>query len=122
LILLLCPSPGSQFATGNGSFLAVLKRLGAPSGGHLSFPIKGVTLAIDFPAGGPEQASLLRELDVVVAGAGGRIYLVKDSRLDPSFVPLMYPRLREWAEVVNRHDPEHRFTSSLVRRLKLRSE
>jgi decaprenylphospho-beta-D-ribofuranose 2-oxidase len=106
--------------SGNGSFLAVLKRLGPSSGGHLSFPIEGITLAVDMPAGGPEQDAILRHLDEVVANAGGRIYLVKDSRMDASFVPRMYPRLNEWAEIVNRHDPEQLFTSSMVRRLNLR--
>jgi hypothetical protein len=34
----------------------------------------------------------------------------------------MYPRQREWAEIVNRHDPDGIFTSSLVRRLNLRGD
>jgi decaprenylphospho-beta-D-ribofuranose 2-oxidase len=109
-------------ASGNGSFLAVLKRLGPASPGHLSFPIEGITLAIDMPAGGPDQAAILARLDSVVARAGGRIYLVKDSRMDASLIPTMYPRQREWAEIVNRHDPDGIFTSSLVRRLNLRGD
>ena len=108
-------------ASGNGSFLAVLKRLGRASRGHLSFPIEGVTLAVDMAAGGEGQARILRELDELVARAGGRVYLVKDSRMDASLVPVMYPRQGEWAEIVNGHDPAGVFTSSLVRRLKLRS-
>jgi len=56
-----------------------------------------------------------------VALGGGRVYLVKDSRLTPSLVDAMYPRRREWAEKVNGYDPEGVFTSSLVRRLRLRS-
>jgi decaprenylphospho-beta-D-ribofuranose 2-oxidase len=108
-------------ASGNGSFLAVLKRFGPSSEGHLSFPIEGITLAVDMPAGGIQQAAILEDLDRIVANAGGRIYLVKDSRLTASFVDIMYPRRREWAEIVNRHDPYGMFTSSLVRRLGLRS-
>jgi decaprenylphospho-beta-D-ribofuranose 2-oxidase len=108
-------------ASGNGSFLAVLKRFGPASQGHLSFPIEGVTLAVDMAAGGADQAKILRGLDELVARAGGRIYMVKDSRMDASFVPMMYPRQGEWAEIVNRHDPAGVLTSSLVRRLKLRS-
>jgi decaprenylphospho-beta-D-ribofuranose 2-oxidase len=57
----------------------------------------------------------------VVTLGGGRVYLVKDSRLTPSVVDAMYPRRREWAEKVNGYDPDGVFTSSLVRRLRLRS-
>ncbi len=109
-------------ASGNGSFLAVLKRLGRASAGHLSFPIEGVTLAVDMAAGGEGQARILHALNELVARAGGRIYMVKDSRTDASFVPVKYPRQSEWAEIVRRHDPEGAFTSSLVRRLKLRGD
>jgi decaprenylphospho-beta-D-ribofuranose 2-oxidase len=108
--------------SGNGSFLAVLKRLGNSNPAPLSFPIKGVTLAVDMPFTGGDQMAVLAHLDNVVAKAGGRIYLVKDSCLDPSFVSTMYPRRQEWASFVNRYDPEGLFTSSLVRRLKLRAE
>ena len=104
----------------NGSFLAVLKRLGPASGGHMSFPIEGVTLAVDMPARGGVQADLLRKLDQTVASAGGRIYLVKDSRASAELMDVMYPRRREWAQLVNEYDPEGIFTSSLVRRLELR--
>jgi decaprenylphospho-beta-D-ribofuranose 2-oxidase len=107
-------------ASGNGSFLAVLKRLGPASPGHLSFPIEGITLAVDMSASGPDQAAILARLDTVVARAGGRIYLVNDSRMEASLIPAMCPRQREWAAIVNRHDPEGMFTSSLVRRLNLR--
>ena len=107
-------------AAGNGSFLAVLKRFGPGNGGHLSFPSEGVTLAVDMAARGAGQATLLDRLDAVVAGAGGRVYLVKDSRMRAEWVDAMYPRRREWAGVVNRFDPDGVFSSSLVRRLELR--
>ena len=106
--------------SGNGSFLAVLKRFGESNASHLSFPIKGVTLAVDMPFNGVDQAAILAHLDKIVARAGGRIYLVKDSWLTPSLVSTMYPRRAEWAEIVNRHDPDGIFTSALVRRLNLR--
>jgi decaprenylphospho-beta-D-ribofuranose 2-oxidase len=107
--------------SGNGSFLAVLKRFGESNASHLSFPIEGVTLAVDMPFTGEKQAAILARLDTVVARAGGRIYLVKDSCLTPSLVSTMYPRRRECAEIVNRHDPKGIFTSALVRRLSLRA-
>lgn len=108
--------------SGNGSFLAVLKRFGPGNAGYLSFPIQGYTLAVDMPARGAEQAALLDRLDGVVARAGGRVYLVKDSRMRAEWVDTMYPRRKEWVAVVNRFDPKGRFSSSLVRRLELRRE
>lgn len=67
--------------SGLGSFLAVLKRLGpgAPER-PLSFPIKGYTLALDFPITGSSFA-LMARLDKILCRHGGRLYLAKDSRM-----------------------------------------
>lgn len=105
---------------GAASFLAVLKTLGPADPGPLSFPAEGWTLALDVPAGALEVAALLRRLDHVVADAGGRAYLAKDSHLEPALVPVMYPRLDEWREVRARMDPGATFRSDLGERLHLR--
>src|SRR5690606_7258459 len=79
--------------------LAVLKRLGPAGGGPLSFPQEGWTLALDLPAATPGLRRLLGDFDEWVAGAGGRVYLAKDSCLTRAAMGAMYPRLDEWREV-----------------------
>ena len=104
---------------GAASFLGVLKRFGEGSPAPLSFPKPGWTLALDIPPhlGNLEQA--LNSLDSQLCAREGRIYLVKDARLKPEFVPIMYPRLEEWRVIRNNMDPCGMWQSDQSRRLKL---
>ncbi|WP_329478546.1 FAD-binding oxidoreductase [Kribbella sp. NBC_01484] len=99
--------------------LATLKNLGRGSGGLLSFPIPGWTLAVDLPARWLHDPDALRPIDKLVAAAGGRVYLAKDALSDPDLIPVMYPRLPAWQRTQARLDPDRRWTSALAERLGL---
>ncbi len=106
--------------SGLASPLAVLKRMGPGRAGHLSFPMEGYTLAIDFPNREAARA-LIARLEDRTAEAGGRLYFAKDSLARGAQIRAMYPELPEWQEIVTDIDPEGRLTTDLIRRLNLRS-
>jgi FAD/FMN-containing dehydrogenase len=84
-------------ASGQGSFLAVLKTFGAcRSPGLLSFPLPGATLALDFPNRGEPTLALFARLDAIVREAGGRLYAAKDARMPRDLFEAGYPRLPEF--------------------------
>ena len=103
----------------SASFLAVLKTLGGEGRGHLSFPMRGYTLALDFPHR-RGTAELFSHLEATTRDHGGRVYLAKDSLLSPEGFQAMYPRLAEFRQVLASCDPEGRFQSDLARRLQIR--
>lgn len=84
-------------ASGQGSFLAVLKDFGgmAPAG-LLSFPREGTTLALDFQNQGEKTLSLMADLDRIVAEAGGRLYAAKDGRIPAAMFQAGFPKLQEF--------------------------
>ncbi len=104
--------------SGHLSCLNVLKRFGPGNPSPLSFPMPGWTLTVDLPIEeGLER--LCNRLDELVIGAGGRVYLAKDSRLSASSFRQMYPRLDDFLAVRRQVDPEGLFNSDLARRLDL---
>ncbi|HLI30566.1 MAG TPA: FAD-binding oxidoreductase [Terriglobia bacterium] len=100
------------------SFLAVLKRFGAGNEGLLSFPMPGYTLALDIPYESG-LGSFLHELDDIVVGYGGRIYLAKDALQEPRTFAAGYQRLQRFQAIKKNLDPRGIFSSSLERRLKI---
>ncbi|WP_338863457.1 FAD-binding oxidoreductase [Myxococcus stipitatus] len=95
------------------SFLSVLKTFGdIPSPGWLSFPRKGVTLAMDFANRGEKTYRLVEELDRVTREAGGAVYPAKDARMSPESFAAYFPRRVEFAGYM---DPA--FSSSFWRRM-----
>jgi decaprenylphospho-beta-D-ribofuranose 2-oxidase len=104
--------------SGHLSCLNVLKRFGPGNPSPLSFPMPGWTLTVDLPI---EHGldKLCDALDNEVVGAGGRVYLAKDSRLSAAMFRRMYPRLEEFLAVRREVDPSGIFNSDLARRLEL---
>jgi decaprenylphospho-beta-D-ribofuranose 2-oxidase len=100
-------------------YLAVFKRFGPAFGGPLSFPLEGWTLAVDLPAGAPGLGPALDELDELLAGCGGRVYLTKDVRLRRDVLPAMYPQLDRFHAQRTKVDPHGVLRSDLARRLGL---
>lgn len=101
-------------ASGEGSFLSVLKTFGnVASPGLLSFPMEGATLAMDFPNRATTSA-LFDRLDDIVRSAGGRLYPAKDGRISANMYKAGYPHLERFTAHI---DPG--FSSSFSRRVGL---
>lgn len=103
-------------ASGQGSFLAVLKLFG-PQSGLLSFPMEGFTLALDFCAN-PTSLALLAELDRITLAHAGRLYLAKDACSGPEMLRF-YPGLEEFRAIRRKYDPNGKFQSLQSQRLGL---
>ena len=108
-------------ASGQGSFLTVLKLFGAQPHfkGNLSFPEEGYTLALDF-ALNAQLFQLLERLDAQVLEHGGHVYLAKDCRLSRETFTAMYgARVSEFLEIKAQVDAANRLASLQSERLGL---
>ena len=103
--------------TGQGSFLAVLKKLG-PGNRFMSFPMEGYTITLDFPAH-PEILSSLDRLDAILAEHRGRIYLAKDARAPRELIEKGYPEIEAFRKLRQSIDPDKKIRSALSERLAL---
>lgn len=104
-------------AAGQGSFLAVLKRMG-PQQSRFSFPMEGYTLALDFPVGAA-SLSLLDRLDAITLAHGGRFYLAKDSRMRAATLEASDPRTAAFRRMRRETAAADRFASLQSERLGL---
>jgi FAD/FMN-containing dehydrogenase len=90
--------------SGTGSFLAVLKQCGElASPGLLSFPLHGVSLALDFPQRDQVNERLFKKLDALVHEAGGRLYPAKDAHMSATHFKQAYP---QWERIEALRDPQ----------------
>ncbi len=99
-----------------GSNVAAIKPL-KKSKGLISFPIDGITLAVDF-AHNEKLWPLLDELDSIVVANGGRVYLSKDARLNADNFKKMYAdSIDKWKAVRDEYKVTDKFTSLMFSRL-----
>ena len=104
-------------ASGQGSFLAVLKLFGKADKGTLSFPREGYTLALDFPIT-ESLFPLFNELDAMVLDYGGCHYLTKDARLSRDVFDKGYGKAADsFRELKAKWDPANKFSSLQSSRL-----
>jgi FAD/FMN-containing dehydrogenase len=96
---------------GGASFLCVIKDCGAQGEGLLSFPMPGISIALDIPMRAGTQ-SLVDALNELVIREGGRIYLAKDALTRPEHFRGMEPRLDEFLGVRRQWDPQGRIRSA----------
>jgi FAD/FMN-containing dehydrogenase len=103
-------------ARGGTSFLCVIKDCGEEGAGLLSFPMPGISIALDIPYRDHTQA-LTDALNEVVIAAGGRIYLAKDALTRREHFRAMEPRLERFLAVRRLWDPDGRIRSAQSVRL-----
>jgi len=100
-------------ASGEGSFLSVIKTFGdIASPGLMSFPRPGTTFALDFPMRGESTLRLLKQLERITLAAGGAIYPAKDACMGADIFRTSFPNLERFRASV---DPA--FSSSFWRRV-----
>lgn len=104
-------------ASGQGSFLSVIKRFG-PQDSRISFPMQGYTLALDFPVT-PKTLALLERLDSITLAHGGRFYLAKDSRMRPETLRASDPRMAAFRAQREARNCVGHFVSAQSERLEL---
>ncbi len=91
------------------SFLAVLKLFGE-SDGLISFPMRGYTLALDFPIR-EGLFEFLDELDKIVLECGGRLYLTKDARMKREVFWNSYPNAEKFKRIIEKYNPTFKWRS-----------
>ena len=96
---------------GGASFLCVIKDCGAEGDGLLSFPMPGISIALDIAIRDDTQA-LVDALNELVIAEGGRIYLAKDGFTRAADFRRMEPRLARFEAARDRYDPTRRIRSA----------
>lgn len=101
---------------GGASFLCVIKDCGPESRSLLSFPMEGISIALDMAVNDKTQG-IVDALNREVIDLGGRIYLAKDAFTQRADFETMEPRLSRFSAVRRRYDPTLRIRSRQSSRL-----
>jgi len=100
------------------SSLAVLKLLGKNNNNYLSFPMEGLTLALDFKLSN-SIIKLIKFLDEMIVDMNGKIYLAKDALMKEDVFKKTYTKWREFENVRHKYSAVGKFSSTQSRRLGL---
>lgn len=96
---------------GGASFLCVIKDCGPEGRGMLSFPMSGMSIAVDMAVTKRTQ-SIIDTLNKFVISEGGRMYLTKDAFTRAEDFRQMEPRLESFLAVRRKWDPEGKLKSA----------
>ncbi len=99
------------------SFLSVLKRFGDQKS-NFSFPMKGYTIALDFPVS-EDTLNLLEKLDEITLKYNGRFYLAKDARMSKEIFKRSDKRIQNFINFRNHNNYDKNFKSLQSSRLEL---
>jgi len=100
------------------SSLAILKLLGKENNNYLSFPMEGLTLALDFKFSNSIM-KLTKLLDEMIVDMNGKIYLAKDSLMSENIFKKIYLKWNEFEKVRYKYSAIGKFSSTQSRRLGL---
>jgi hypothetical protein len=100
------------------SSLAVLKLLGKNNNNYLSFPMEGLTMALDFKLSNSIM-KLIKFLDGMILDMNGKIYLAKDALMSENIFKKTYPKWQEFQAVRQKYKADGKFVSNQSKRLGL---
>ena len=100
------------------SFLTTLKEYGVGNNNYLSFPEKGLCIALDLPLSN-NFFEIYKEFEKNISRYNVKIYLAKDSFMSKNFFKNSYDKVDSFNEIKKKIDPNSKFESIQSQRLGL---